>query len=95
MNCSKLNTGLFALHVVNSPACTCGFNNEDANHYLLNCPMCPLYVHERNKILLEIRDLQVSSVTTKILLCGCSKDFEINLKLFSIVHNYKNETNRL
>ena len=92
MNCSKLNADLFALHVVNSPACSCGFNYEDVNHYLLNCP---LYVYERNKMLLEIRDLKINNVTTEILLRGYSKDFETNRKLFSSVHNYISKTNRL
>ena len=39
MHCSKLNTHLFKLHVVPSPACSCGCDNEDSNHYLLHCPV--------------------------------------------------------
>ena len=27
------------MHVLDSPACACGHNVEDVNHYLLVCPM--------------------------------------------------------
>ena len=32
MKSSKLN---FDLHIVDSPACVCGHNREDSNHYLI------------------------------------------------------------
>ena len=33
MKCSKLNFHLYSLHVLDSPACPCGHNHEDSNHY--------------------------------------------------------------
>ena len=52
MKCSKLNFHLFSLHVVDSPACPCGNDCEDSNHYLLRCP---LFYQARSKLLNEIR----------------------------------------
>ena len=37
MKCSNFH--LFSLHVVDSPACLCGHDCEDSNHYLLQCPL--------------------------------------------------------
>ena len=39
MLCSKSNSHLYLLHVVDSPECHCGFNEEDNNHFLLECPL--------------------------------------------------------
>ena len=42
MKCSNLHKHLYDLHVVDSPACACGHNVEDVNHYLLVCPLYEL-----------------------------------------------------
>ena len=38
MLCSKLNSHIFSLHVIDSIGCQCGFNKQDNNHFLLYCP---------------------------------------------------------
>ena len=65
MKCGKLNFHLFSLHVVDSPACLCGHNREDSNHYLLRCP---LYHQARNMLLNEIRELTMTDISCELLL---------------------------
>ena len=38
LNMSDLKSDLFTRHISEDKTCTCGFQNENANHYLLNCP---------------------------------------------------------
>ena len=40
-NCSNLNHDLYINHLCNSPACSCGFIMEDADHFFFNCPNYP------------------------------------------------------
>ncbi len=94
MKCSKLNFHLFLLHVVDSPACSCGFNTEDSKHYLLNCP---LYNVERQNMfhsLLTI--LNANDINENILLFG-SADYElkINKTIFKAVHTFISDSKRL
>ena len=93
MKCSKLNSHLFGLHVIDSPACTCGFDVEDTNHYLLECP---LYAHERNVIFMEFNELGIYDINCELLLNGKQVfDFDLNSKIFYIVHGFIEETDRL
>ena len=93
MKCSKLNAHLFALHVIDSPECSCGFDNEDTNHFLLQCP---LYDHERNIIMMELTDLGLNDINVDLLLYGKQdKDVNFNINIFSIVHAFIEETDRL
>ena len=92
MKCSKLNSHLFLLHVADSPACSCGFDNEDTNHYLLNCP---LFNNERHHMLQAVF-LHVNTITRNTLLFGCEElDHQGNLDIFTAVHHYINTTKRL
>ena len=54
MLCSKLNSHLFSLHVIDLPRCNCGFNEEDNNHFLLECP---LYADIRRVMLFSLLDI--------------------------------------
>ena len=93
MECSKLNAHLVKLHVSDSPACSCGFNNEDTNHYLLQCPM---YVNERTIMLQEINHIGILDITTEVLTKGLETlDFDTNALLFDIVFAYIESTGRL
>ena len=91
MKCSKLNLHLFLLHVVDSPACSCGFNDEDSNHYLLYCPN---YNLERQNML---RALSITfpnyEINEKLLLFG-SEDLSVvaNKNIFKIVHSFIRES---
>ena len=67
MNCSKLNAHLKELHVVDSGACACGYDVEDTNHYLLNCP---LYITERNKFMIKLQNLGVQNVNARSIVMG-------------------------
>ena len=94
MHCSKLNAHLYSLHVVPSPACACGFESEDSTHYLLKCP---LFHNSRVKMLASIAAVSTDIVLdTNLLLYGSkniSKENVINI--FSAVHTFIEETNRL
>lgn len=93
MKCSKLNSHLFGLHVIDSPACQCGFNHEDTNHYLLNCP---LYTLERNVLYDKLADIEVTTVTEQVLLQG-SPDYDLakNILIFTSIFAFIETTGRL
>ena len=57
---------MFSRHISNNRNCNCGFPNENANHYLLQCP---LYQESRNLTLFNLPPLARKS---KILLNGQS-----------------------
>ena len=42
-----LNAYLFKIQKAESPACACGYSQEDINHYMFSCPN---YTHLRNKL---------------------------------------------
>ena len=94
LNCSKLNAHLFSLHVIDSPACLCGNNYEDSEHYLFRCP---LHLEARQNMLQTLGNLiDVNDVTTEILLYGGDNyDYEINCDIFECVHRFFEESNRL
>ena len=94
MNCSKLNSHLFSLHVIDSPQCECGHNIEDSNHYLLECPM---YFIPRQKMLRSLNNLiSITDVHVSTLLYGCDKyDFNKNKSIVMAVQDFIIESNRL
>ena len=93
MECSKLNAHLVKLHVLDSPACSCGFDNEDTNHYLLDCPM---YANERNIMLQQITNLGILVITPEVLTKGSEmQDFDTNLLIFDNMFAYIESTGRL
>ena len=93
MECSQLNAHLVKLHVRDCSSCSCGFNNEDTSHYLLECP---LYTNERNTMLLKISVLCHTQITVEILTKGSQVlDFETNSLLFDAVFTYIEDTDRL
>ena len=94
MKCSKLNSHLFMLHVTDSPECLCGNNDEDANHYLL---YCPLYHIQRQKMLYSLNnDLNINYVDYKLLLYGSDTlDLKTNKSIFKAVHTFISESGRL
>jgi hypothetical protein len=56
---SFLNHDLFKVHILSSPACSCGAPQEDANLFLF---VCTKYSEIRNDLFLRISDLsQLSS----------------------------------
>ena len=93
MKCSKLNFHLFSLHVVDSPACPCGNDCEDSNHYLLRCP---LFYQAGNKLLNEIKELTMTDISCELLpYRSTDLGIELSKKVFDAVHRFIDETDRL
>ena len=75
------------------PGCACGVDNEDTNHYLLHCP---LFAHERNIIVMELRDIGLTVINEDVLTNGLNdRDLMFNTIIFSIIHAFIEETDRL
>ena len=95
MKCSKLRAHLFLLHVIDSPACSCGFDNEDNKHYLLNCP---LYIIERQRLMQNISTmLNTPNIDNENILLYGSENHNVNINksIFRAVHQYIKDTKRL
>lgn len=84
--CSKLNFDLhYNLHLDDiMPSCTCGAENEDSHHFLMNCPH---YNDLRTVLERKIRNITVFSCDT--LLYGCSDlTLDQNKLVFKAVHEF-------
>ena len=93
MKFSKLNFHLYSLHVLDSPACPCGHDHEDSNHYLLHCP---LYFQARITMLTKIRELTRTHSSCDLLLYGAPDlDLVTNYKVLDAVHEFISSTDRL
>ena len=93
MKCSLLSGHLYDLHVVDSPACQCGFDFEDINHFFFNCP---LFGAERTELLTNLLTLGITNVNLSLLLIGCDDyDEELNKNVFKFVHHFIDSTGRL
>ena len=93
MKCSLLSGHLYDLHVVDSPACQCGFDFEDINHFFFNCP---LFGAERTELLTNLLTLGITDVNLSLLLIGCDDyDEELNKNVFKFVHHFIDSTGRL
>ena len=90
---NKLSRHLYDLHVVHSPACQCGFDFEDINHFFFNCP---LFGAERTELLTNLLTLGITDVNLSLLLIGCDDyDEELNKDVFKFVHHFIDSTGRL
>ena len=94
MKCSKLNAHLFSLHVIDSPACICGHNIEDCEHFLLHCP---LYYNLRQTLFQTLSNLiDNQHLNTDTLLFGNENyDNKTNCEIFVAVQQYLLDSNRL
>ena len=91
LNCSKLNSHLYALHVLDNPACQCGSDNEDTYHFFY---VCPLFTNQRQSLLRSITTFNITD--WQMLLYGNNNlDFDQNVMLFKAVHDYIENTGRL
>ena len=90
MHCSSLRAYLVELHVLHDPACICGFENEDNDHFFLHCP---LYHEGRLKLMNHVN--RFSTFELDILLFGDNNlDVETNCKIFQAVHEYITDSKR-
>ena len=86
---SDLNYDLYNRHLRNNTNCACGFENENVEHYLLNCPN---YINVRAN---TIDTLPIELRTVQILLHGKQElNLQTNTNIFDIVQNYIKQTNR-
>ena len=65
MQCSNLNGHLYSMKIIDSPACSCGFVNENEFYFLL---VCPLY--DRPRVTLQNAVGHIASFTPRTLLHG-------------------------
>jgi hypothetical protein len=63
---SFLNHDLYKVHILSSPACSCGAHQEDANHFFF---VCAKYSEIRNDLFLSISDLS-QLINTSLLTSG-------------------------
>ena len=81
MRCSNLNGHLYTMKIIDSPACSCGFVNENEFHFLL---VCPLYNRPR-----------VTHFTLRTLLYGDDKlDFTEHKRIITETLRFINDSNR-
>ena len=93
MNCSKLNAHLFSLHVIDSPRCVCGFAVEDAEHFLLQCP---LYHSDRQLLSKYLNDRGMYNFNVNTLLFGDdSYSFLLNSHIVNATHKFIENSGRL
>ena len=86
---SDLNSDLVKRHLLDNPACTCGYHSETANHFLLFCPRFD------NIRLYTIDTLPLQHRTAKTLLNGNEQlSIQENENIFSIVHNFIHDSKR-
>lgn len=93
MKCSNLNGHLYLLHVINSPACSCGHDVENCDHYLLHCPR---YNVMRNRMSTSIAQIIPDIILdTNVLLYGVQNlSLKENEGIVNILHAYIKETAR-
>ena len=88
--CSNLNGDLFRNYLSNSPACSCGYETEDANHYFFNCNK---YIDKRILMFRKTHNFHPLSVET-ILFGKSGLSDNDNFLLFQAVQQYIKDTGR-
>ena len=91
LGCSRLNSHLFKIGVVDSPLCSCGTGIEDTLHYFF---ICPLYRNLR--VDLSSKIIPLAPFTTATVLYGnkaCS--LISNYIIFTAVYEFIEKTERL
>ena len=95
IGCSLLNNDLYSnLHVIDNPNCFCIQNiPETAEHFLLHCPW---YTALRTTMLRDLQNLpNIPPISPNLLLFGDRKlDDQTNIKIFTIVHHFIQNSNR-
>jgi hypothetical protein len=92
MGFSSLNYDLYHnVHVLDSPACLCGYCQETAYHYFFECT---LYTNERIILFNELRKLDLELSIELILYGNDNFDFNTSLGLLNAVHTFILDSNR-
>jgi hypothetical protein len=97
MNCSSLNNDLCKyLHVRDNSKCSCGFDTEDAQHYIC---YCPIFAEERFVMVDALERLGLGTVNGipnyKLMLFGDrSIKLELQCQIFEVFQTYIEKTQR-
>ena len=92
MGCIQLNRDLYKIGVVESPACSCGANQESIYHFFFECDK---YVTLRNE--LQCKVLTLGNFNLKTLLFGIERrgfSKSQNEEIFEGIHKYKKLSGR-
>ena len=90
MRCSNLNGHLHTMKIVDSPACSCGFINENEFHFLL---VCPLYNTPR--VTLQNAKLHIAPFNLRTLLYGDDNlDFTETKRIITETLRFINDSKR-
>ena len=90
MQCSTSNGHLYTMKIINSPACSCGFVNENEFHFFL---VCPLYNIPR--VTLQNAMGHIAPFTLRTLLCGDDNlDFTENKRIITATLRFINDSKR-
>ena len=88
---SFLNHDLYKVHILSSPACSCGAPQEDANHFFF---VCTKYSEIRNDLFLSISDLS-QLINTSLLTSGSETlSYADNCFIFDSVFRFIKRSNR-
>jgi hypothetical protein len=82
---SFLNHDLHKVHILSSPACSCGAPQEDANHFFF---VCTKYSLIRNELFLSISDLSQSINTSLLTSVSESLCYAYNCFIFDSVFRF-------
>ncbi len=92
MLCSTLNDHIYSyIHVVESPACSCGHFRENNKHFLVDCP---LFINERAVMFNNLNELQFQVTISNLLYGNTEHSEQVNIKAFLIIQNYISATGR-
>ena len=93
MLCSNLNDHLFShIHVIDNPACPCGYIRENNKHFLLECN---LYNNERTDMFAALQNIGFEPNLNNLLYGNEQYSEQCNTQAFNIIHNFIKETGRL
>lgn len=87
---SDLNYDLYRRHLLEDPACHCGFPAETSEHFLL---FCPTYTNIRTQTI-DTLDIQHRQINT-LLFGNNILNVQENTFIFSNVHTFIERSNRL
>jgi len=88
MECSQLNSHLFAMHIIPNSECQCGLL-ETTTHYFLECPT---YTFHRTQLSNQLTQLELD-LTVQTILQGTS-DPVTDLRLIEYIDEFITGTNR-
>jgi len=91
MKCSALKGHLYNMHIIDNPACSCGYHMEDEFHFFFQCP---LYYRQRSVLVNSLNQINVPIELNTLLNGANDLSFMDNAIVIDNVFNYIGETNR-